>query len=179
MLKVQLAKQHTWLYKPYSRVAKKQTSSTKSFCVVTMNDNACDHAICSNDFNHHCVDKCRCTFLTIVSYNLTIHLPFSLCVCSLLSQEVVTPLFVRPVLVRYSTSTAVMWMDVECTWVEGWGGGGTLVMISSTCMYTLSIPHSSTAHTCTYKKFYCIRTFIRVMTNTIMTIKSHHQPYYS
>ena len=39
--------------------------------------------------------------------------------CSLLSQEVVTPLLVLPVEVAYSTSTAVMWTDVGYICSEG------------------------------------------------------------
>ena len=38
------------------------------------------------------------------------------CFCSFLSQLVVTPLLVRPLLVWYSTSTAVMWMELGCNW---------------------------------------------------------------
>ena len=52
--------------------------------------------------------------------------PLLICFCSFLSQLVVTPLLVRPLLVWYSTRTAVMWMELGCNWCgkeRGWVGG--------------------------------------------------------
>ena len=54
--------------------------------------------------------------------------PLLICFCSFLSQLVVTPLLVRPLLVWYSTRTAVMWMELGCNWCgkereDGWVGG--------------------------------------------------------